>query len=296
MGLRSVRHLPVILALLVTIIGVSACRHPTAPKSTPALSSAPIPAAVPRPAHVVVVIFENAAYSDIVGSPDAPYLNSLAHRGVELTHSYAVTHPSQPNYLALFSGSTQGVTSDACLPARRAQNLGGQLLSAGHGYRSYAEGLPSTGFHGCSAGGYARKHAPWTDFADVPARTQQPLRSFPSNFATLPDVSFVVPDLCHSMHDCSVRTGDNWLKSTMDAYRRWAMTHDSLLLVTFDEGTDTPGGGHILTMLTGRHVRPGRYGERVDHYTVLRTLEAMYGLPGIGNATHRTPITDVWTR
>ncbi len=85
------------------------------------------------------------------------------------------------------------------------------------------------------------------------------------------------------------------MKSTLDGYLRWARTHNSLLVVTFDEG---PAGqpNQIPTLVAGQHVKPGTYDERADHYTILRTLEALYGLPGIGNAAHRSPLTDIWTR
>src|SRR5262245_25706402 len=78
---------------------------PTSPRSAPV---------VPRFAHIVVVILENHAYSQIIDASDAPFLNTLAASGAVMTQSYAITHPSQPNYLALFSGSTQGLTDDSC--------------------------------------------------------------------------------------------------------------------------------------------------------------------------------------
>jgi acid phosphatase len=248
---------------------------------------------VPRPAHVLVVVFENKGYDNVVGNPQAPYLNLLAKRGALLTNSHGVAHPSQPNYLALFSGGTHGVTDDSCPHTFHADNLGAQLLAAGHGYASYAEGLPSAGFTGCGNGNYARKHAPWTDFANVPARSQLPLRALPTDYAKLPQVGFVIPDLCSDMHNCSVSTGDRWLSANLGGYVSWAQHHDSLLIVTFDEDEGT-GGNRIPTILAGAPVRPGRYGGRVDQYTMLRTIEAMYGLPPLGAAAHRAPLTGVW--
>ncbi|MEV0838869.1 alkaline phosphatase family protein [Actinocatenispora sera] len=248
---------------------------------------------LPRPAHVLVVVFENKGYDNVVGNAQAPYLNLLAKRGALLTDSHGVAHPSQPNYLALFSGSTQGVTDDSCPHTFHADNLGAQLLAAGHGYASYAEGLPSTGFTGCGNGNYARKHAPWTDFTNVPARTQQPLRALPTDYTKLPQVGFVIPDLCSDMHNCSVATGDRWLSANLGGYVSWAQHHDSLLIVTFDEDEGT-GANRIPTILAGAPVRPGRYAGHVDQYTMLRTIEAMYGLPALGAAAHRAPLTGVW--
>ncbi len=291
MRVKGLRHVSLVGAAVLgmTIMGGStswgAGTAPTATTTT----------AVPRPDHVVVVVLENKPYSKIMDPHKAPFLSSLARHSANMTRMRATSHPSQPNYLALFSGSTHGVTSDKCRSPITAPNLGAQLLSTRRTYRSYAEGLPSTGYQGCRSGLYARKHAPWTNFTNVPAGTQQSFRSFPSHYAMLPDLSFVLPNMCHDMHDCNTRTGDRWLKSNLDSYVRWAMTHNSLLVVTFDEG---PAGqpNQIPTLIAGQHVRPGNYPESIDHYTMLRTLEAMYGLPGIGTAAHRAPVTDIWTR
>jgi acid phosphatase len=247
----------------------------------------------PRPKHVVVVVFENKKASSVIGSRQAPYLTGLAHRGAYLTESYGVAHPSQPNYLALFSGSTHGVTGDTCPERFHADNLAAQLRAAGDSYGSYVESLPSTGFTGCAAPHYDRAIAPWTDFTSVPASTQHPFSAFPRDYAALPTVSFVLPNMCHNMHYCSVATGDRWARRALDPYARWARTHDSLLLVTFDEDDDTRVN-RIPTFLVGQPVRPGSYAEHVDHYTILRTLEAMYGLHPLGAAADRRPLTDVF--
>ncbi|HEY5051337.1 MAG TPA: alkaline phosphatase family protein [Acidothermaceae bacterium] len=129
-------------------------------------------ASVPRPAHVVVVLMENHAYGQIIGSTSAPYLNSLAYAGASFTNAHGVTHPSQPNYLALFSGSTQGVTSDSCPHTFPAGNLASELVAAKLGFKAYSESLPAAGSMVCTSGSYARKHAPWTNFTDVPASRQ----------------------------------------------------------------------------------------------------------------------------
>jgi phosphatidylinositol-3-phosphatase len=253
-------------------------------------------AAVPRPDHLVVVIYENKARAQIIGSSSAPYLTGLARQGADFTRSYALTHPSQPNYLALFSGSTHGVTSDACPQRFGADNLGHQLLSRGIGFAGYSESMPRDGFTGCAGSGglYARKHNPWVDFTNVPASANLTYGRFPSDFTRLPAVSFVIPNMCDDMHDCSVATGDSWSRRHLDAYARWAKTHRSLLLVTFDEDNGS-AGNQIATFVVGQRVRRGSYSEHVDHDRVLRTIEEMYRLPALGAAASRTPITDIWT-
>jgi len=250
--------------------------------------------AVPRPRHTVLVMFENHPYDEVIGSSQAPFINTLAREGALFTSSYAVTHPSEPNYLALLSGSTQGVANDQCPTTLHAPNLAADLLAAGLTFAGYSEGLPAAGSQTCGAGGYARKHVPWTDFSNIPRSVNQPFSAFPTaDYSTLPDVSFVIPDLCHDMHDCSVGTGDSWLRQHLGGYARWAMTHDSLLIVTWDED-DGFHSNHIATIFVGQQVRPGRYGKPIDHYNVLRTIEQAYGLPYRGEAARHYPITWVW--
>jgi acid phosphatase len=243
---------------------------------------------------VVVAVFENKSYSSIAGNPGAPYLNALMARAAVFTDAHGVTHPSQPNYLALFSGSTQGVTDNNCLtPFTDRPNLARQLLDAGYSFTGYSEDLPSPGYTGCVHAGYAAKHNPWVHFADVPASVNQPYSAFPADLARLPTVAFVVPNQCNDTHDCPIAQGDAWAARHLDPYLRWADSHNSLLVVTFDED-DGSAGNQILTLFAGAGVQPGRYGERVDHYRVLRTIEAFYGLTPIGKAAGTTAIGDIW--
>ena len=245
------------------------------------------------PEHVVVVVEENHPLPSIIGRPDARYFTSLARSGASLTGMYAITHPSEPNYLALFAGTTEGLSSDSCPHTYRGTNLGDQLRRAKRSFVGYAEGLPHQGYAGCTAGSYARKHVPWTDFADLPSNVNQPLTSFPRDFAHLPSLSFVIPDLDHDMHDGTIAQADHWLHAHLDAYRRWAMTHHSVLVVTWDED-DHSDKNRIPTIIAGQDVRVGTYREHADHYRLLRTLEWLYRLPGVGHSAHRAPISDIW--
>ncbi len=248
---------------------------------------------LPVPAHVIIVLEENHAYSQIIGSPEAPYINSLAGEGASFTKSFAITHPSQPNYLALFSGSAQGVTSDSCPHTFSTQNLGSELIAAGKTFTGFSEGLPSTGSEVCTSGEYARKHAPWTDFSNVPSKDNEPFTSFPTNFSDLPTVSWVIPDLLDDMHDGTIQQADSWLQTHLSPYVAWAKANNSLLIVTWDEDDDTTLN-QIPTIFVGPMVKPGEYSEKINHYNVLRTLEAIYGLPFAGKSASVTTITDVW--
>jgi hypothetical protein len=249
---------------------------------------------IPRPDHVVIAIFENKKASSIFGSSQAPYINSLATNGAKFTNSFAIEHPSEPNYLDLFSGSNQGVTDDSCPHTFGTDNEAAELIGAGLSFGGYSEDLPAVGSTVCTSGQYARKHNPWVNFTNVPAADNLPYSSFPTDYTQLPTVSWVVPNLCNDMHDCTISTGDTWLKNNLDAYAQWASTHNSVLIVTFDED-DSSGNNNIATLFYGQPVRPGVYTETINHYSVLRTVEDMYGLPHAGNAATATPISDVWT-
>jgi phosphatidylinositol-3-phosphatase len=248
---------------------------------------------LPMPAHVVVVVEENHGYSQIIGSPQAPYINTLATEGALFTNSHANTHPSEPNYLAFFSGSTQGITDDSCPHTFSAANLGSELIAAKKTFTGYSEGLPSTGSLVCTSGEYARKHAPWTDFSNVPSADNKPFSSFPTSFANLPTISIVVPNLLDDMHDGTIQQADSWLQTHLQAYVTWAKTNNSLLIVTWDEDQGTTAN-QIATIFVGPMVKPGKYSENINHYNVLRTLEALYGLPYAGKSASVTTITDVW--
>ncbi|WP_020660010.1 alkaline phosphatase family protein [Amycolatopsis benzoatilytica] len=251
-------------------------------------------AAPPKPDHVVIVMMENRGYRNIIGSSHAPYLNSLTKQGALFTNSFALTHPSEPNYIALLSGSTQGVTDDSCPHTFKADNLAHQLTAAGGSFTGYSESLPKAGYTGCEKGDYARKHSPWVNFSDIPASANQPYTSFPADYTKLPTLSWVTPNLQDDMHDGTIQQGDAWLKKNLDGYAQWAKTHNSLLIVTWDEDEDDGGNNSIPTIFVGANVKTGQYSEKINHYTVLSTLESAYGLPALGSAAKAKPITDVW--
>jgi phosphatidylinositol-3-phosphatase len=249
--------------------------------------------AAPGYDHVVIVIEENHAAAEVL---NAPYLASLAGAGMFLSRSFAVAHPSQPNYVALFSGSTQSVRDD-----RRhdiiAPNLATALIGAGLSFAIFSEGLPSVGFRGDAAGRYVRKHNPAASFLNVPADANLPFGMFPSSrWASLPTVSFVVPDLDNDMHDGSVERGDAWLRENLAGYARWAPSHNSLLVVTFDEGPgrEEPAEVPIATILAGAQVRHGRFDLPVTHYSLLRMLEEIYSLPPMGEERDAPRIAGIW--
>ncbi|MFC5743212.1 alkaline phosphatase family protein [Dyella tabacisoli] len=274
-------------------------------------------ATVSRPDHVVVVMMENKDYADIVGNADpntgAPFINALLPIAASFTNSHGVQHPSEPNYMELFSGGPQGITANetpAKLPLT-VPNLGAQLLSANYSFIQFAEGLPSDGFAGTAEAGYSSPYGTyypsenvaiwWTNTASprplnaLPLSVMHVMQDFPSNYSQLPTVSFVHATEDDNMHNDGVNHGDNWLRLHMSGYAQWAMTHNSLLVLTWDESrSDAPDTNHIPTLFIGPMVTPGNYSENINHYNLLRTLEDMYGLPYAGAAASAASITDVW--
>jgi phosphatidylinositol-3-phosphatase len=257
---------------------------------------------LPRPDHIVMVIEENHSYSQIIDSPDAPYINRLAAQGAVFTQSFGVTYPSQPNYLALFSGSTQGMTDNSCPHTFTTPNLGHALLAAGLTFAGYSEDLPSVGSLICSVGLYARKHTPWVNWQDsgtngLPATVNLPMTNFPTDYTKLPIVSVIVPNQVNDMHHGknpeAIQTGDRWLQEHVDAYVQWAQQHNSLLIVTWDEDNKKENN-RIATLFVGPMVQAGRYDQRITHDNVLRTIEDLYGLSHADASTDAAPIAQIW--
>jgi acid phosphatase len=266
--------------------------HTHAPASHARLTASTLPV----PSHIVVVMEENHSYSDIIGNTSqAPYMNQLAGEGALMTSSYAITHPSEPNYMALFAGSTFGLTADSCpVNEKTTANLGSELLAAGDTFKGYSEGLPSTGSTACTSGEYARKHSPWVNFSNVPTADSLPFSSFPASYASLPTVSFVIPNLDDDMHDGTIAAADTWLRNKMSAYATWAQSNNSLLIVTWDED-DYTENNQVPTIIVGQHVTAGHYSETINHYNVLATIEKMYGLAAVGNSSTASAISDIWS-
>jgi phosphatidylinositol-3-phosphatase len=250
--------------------------------------------------HVVVVVFENKESRSVIGNRNAPTFNLYSRLYARMTQSYGVTHPSLPNYLALVSGSTWGITTDCVRCSVNARSLADTIEASGRSWKTYAEGLPRAGFLGGSSGRYAKKHNPFAYFRPIaanPERAQRlvPLRELATDLAAtdLPDFALVVPDLCHSMHDCPVSAGDAWLHRTVGPLLELPNT---AIFITFDEGrSNVRGGGHITTLALGTAVRQ-RAGFRpvTNHYGLLRTIEQAWGLPELGRSATARPITGIW--
>jgi len=252
--------------------------------------------AVPSFQHVVVIVFENKGVQQIVGARAAPTFTAMGRRYAQLTQYAGVAHPSLPNYLALVSGSTHGIHQDCTSCVVAARNLGDTLEAAGRTWNAYAEGIPRPGWTGPYSGLYAKKHMPFLYFRDVltnPTRRGRvvPLTQLSADLSAgaLPDFALVVPNLCNSMHDCSVRTGDRWLARILPPL---LALQETVVFVVFDEGG---AGNQVPALALGTAVRPGaRTAARTGHYGLLRTVETAWGLPLLGHSAAAKPITGIW--
>ena len=259
---------------------------------------------VPRLERIVVVVFENKDYDEVIGAPSAPTFDLMARRYALLENYYAVERPSLPNYLAMISGSTQGLTKNCTECVFESRNLADTIEASGRTWKVYAEGLPRVGYTGAQSGRYVKRHNPFPYFRSVlsnPARLQrmvpygQLARDLRQN--RLPDFSFVVPDLCSDMHDCPVATGDAWLKAFLTPLLRSPQLKGSVVFVTFDEAEDDlpGGGGRIATLAVGPAVRRGVISSKgLNHYGLLRTIEDAWGLPRLGRSRTANAVTGIW--
>jgi acid phosphatase len=232
--------------------------------------------------HIVVIVFENKDPSQL-GATNAPTFTALGERYARITKYTGVAHPSLPNYLAMVSGSTHGITSDCTTCSVSGPTIGNQLTAAGRTWAAYGEGYPSSP-------GFAKKHMPFLYFPRGGAHVFSLTRFNPKR---LPAFSFVVPDRCNSMHDCPVAVGDAWLKRFVSPLLNLPRT---VVFVTFDEGvSDAGGGGAVLTLAVGTAVRRGAvFARPTNHYGLLRTIEDAWGLPRLRLAKTATPIQGIW--
>jgi hypothetical protein len=293
----SANRLAVLVAVILVALPLSACG------SSKTFSAQRVAPPVARtnsggmPSHIAVIVMENEEFADIIGSPSAPFINSLAKRYGLANEAFAITHPSLPNYLALTGGWTAGITDDCTDCSVAGSGLAGQLTNAGISWKAYMEGLPHPCFTGAGAGGYAKKHDPFVYYRGVVADRSQCARVVPltqlatdERAGTLPRFTWISPNLCHDMHDCSVSTGDRFLSSLLPPLLA-ALGPRGLLFLTFDEGSSDAGccgrasGGHVVTIVAGGAARQhARLGTPVDHYSTLQTIEDLLGLPRLRGA------------
>jgi hypothetical protein len=291
MAIRRILGLACVLAALAGATGGLAASGALAGTATARVASS-------SGSRIVVIVMENKADTDVIGSSAAPYENQLAHRYGLATESFAITHPSLPNYIALTSGSTHGINSDCTSCSVNAPNLGEQLSGAGISWMGYFQDVPGTCYSGATAGEYAKRHNPFIYYDDI--AHNRSLCSHLVGFGPLdsalrsghlPTFTWITPNVCNDTHDCGVGSGDAFLSRLVPQLLHAIGPH-GFIVITWDEGTSNTGccggaakGGQIATIVVGPGVTPGgRDNAPIDHYGVLATIERALGLPLLGGA------------
>jgi acid phosphatase len=251
--------------------------------------------ATPQSKHVVVVMEENSSYSAVVNSSQWPNLNSLIKTGALPTNYFADTHPSIGNYLMLTTGQVL-TNDDNSTQVWNVDNIARRMLASGVSFKIYAEGI-SQGYVGGNTGLYLIRHNPFALLSDVAgdaAVANQvicPLTQFATDVAnnSLPEFSFIVPDVNDDAHNGTPQQADSWLHSNvvvpLSSHSAFTAGGDGILMVVFDEAatSDTEhGGGHVSPVLWGPNVKAGYTQTSTtvyQHESTLRTWMEALGLP-----------------
>ncbi len=306
-----------ITVLFVAALLLASCTStPTPTTAPPGTTQTPVPPTVTptsdEPAggiqHVFIVMMENHGYSEVWNTSLTPYITSLGNQFVHATNYHSMIHPSLPNYLQLIAGDNFNVTTD-CQPSDSchvaAPNIADSLEAKGLTWRAYMESMPAP----CtlaSSGSYAAKHNPFVYFDDI---RNNPLRCAAHDVpytalqadlllaATTPNFAFISPNECNDMHSCSIDTGDTWLKNNVPAILNSpaCTTQKCLVVVTWDED-DHSEGNKVLTIFAGPAAQTGgaTSSAAYSHYSLLRTVEQIFGLPTLGtNDAQAAPMTDM---
>jgi len=261
------------------------------------------PATALTPSRLFLIVLENREYEEVAWHPEAPYFSHLLQRGTQATEFYGVSHPSLPNYLALFAGDTFGIAENCTECVVGGPNLATQLSRAGISWRAYMESMPEPCFAGSSYGRYAKRHNPFAYFPSVTEVPQRCDRVVPETELLadldrhrLPRFGWLTPDLCHDGHDCGLAAVDFHLYLLVPRILRQLGPH-GLLVVTFDEGISdagccgAPGGGRIPTVLAGADVPQGDLiSQPANHYSLLASIEDHFGLPRLRLARFAGPL------
>ncbi len=251
----------------------------------------------------MIIVEENKPASSILGGSSAPYLNKLANEYALAANYAGITHPSLPNYLALTGGTTAGISGD-CSPkdsgcTANVKSIAEAVAQSGRSWKSYAEGMPAP----CrteNSGRYAVRHNPFMYYPGVTADqgscashvvpfTQ--LEADLKSASTLPNFVLISPDLCNDMHDCPVKTGDDWLSREVPKILGSPAftTQNSLLVVTWDEGDDSTN--QSIAIFAGPAARTAvRSDAPYNHYSLLHTIENAWGLPPLTENDRSAPV------
>lgn len=297
-----------LVALLIGCGGGSSSSTSTAPPQ-----GVPISASMPAMDHVFLIVLENHSFSDVIGSASMPYLNSLANQHALATNYFADLHPSLPNYFMLTVGLPETI-DDNFMGVVNDDNIVRALTASGNTWKAYIESIPSTGYTGPDVMPlYLKHHNPFSYLSDVLNSNTQAANMVDFSqlgtdlsAGTLPKFGFILPNPQHDAHDCpgSVPTcpdsdklsaTDAWLKSNIDPLIKSPNFGNSVLIITFDESTQTDianVGGQVATVLAGPHVKTGyRSTTFYQHQSTLRVILELLKVKDLPNgAAVATPM------
>ena len=264
--------------------------------------------------HIIMIMFENWDYGQIIGNQSAPTFNQLAAQNVLLANYYAVAHPSLPNYIALMGGDTFGITSDCtdCFISQR--SLPDLIEANGRTWKTYQEDIPNPCFVG-NSGSYVQKHNPFIYFDSIRNNSDRCKSTIVSLDALdkdlsanqLPDFMFIMPNICNSAHSCAVSVADKWIGQLMQKLMKSnALGQSYLIYIAFEEGSSDnssccglpeKAGGKVAAILISPQAKSGYVDDTpLSHYSLLKTIAISWNLPELGFAGQSSTlaITSPW--
>jgi phosphatidylinositol-3-phosphatase len=278
------------------------------PPSFPAVTMTPKvlaqEARIPQFTHIIVIMFENHDYKNVIGSDTMPVFNQLAQQNVLLTNYHGVSHPSLPNYIALIGGDTYGIDSDCTDCFLNTPSLPDYIEANGRTWKSYQEDIPSPCFVG-NYKDYRQKHNPFIYFDSIRnnasrcERSVVSLKQLDKDLAAnqLPDFSFIMPNMCHSAHNCDLKVADQWLEKMVNKLQQSpALGQNYLIAVAFEEGSadntsccglPEKAGGRVAALLISPQAKGGFQDDTpFSHYSLLKTILLSWKLPALGNSAN----------
>jgi phosphatidylinositol-3-phosphatase len=277
------RLYPLVLALALAGCGGAAATtgasRPSSPQRRPAIR------------HVVLIVMENKS-PDLLDSAAVPYLSRLARTYGYATNYSAIAHPSLPNYIALTSGATHGVSHDWSPATRSGQTMSYALdvpsiFSQLPGGRSRS--LAETMTRNCERYNrfpYLVRHNPEVYYTNLGLECSK----YDVPFGPKPDLraafTFIVPNAIDDMHNGTIQDGDRFLAAYIPKlmatpeYR----SGTTVIFITWDESESDTGPNHVPLIVISPHTHRVVDGHAYSHYSLLRTTEQLLGLPPLANA------------
>ncbi|KAK3376268.1 phosphoesterase family-domain-containing protein [Lasiosphaeria ovina] len=293
--------------LLLGLVGLAAGQTQYTSTGTSAVAAARATALTLSPTSSVAglkferfvqIFLENQDYSAAIANTNLAY---LATQGIKLTNYFAITHPSQPNYVAAAGGSAFGVTGDGFVRIGSTTKTIVDLLEpAGISWSIYQEDMPYSGFqgnwinHATGANDYVRKHNPLVSYDSITSNVNRGAKCknftmFAADLAAnkLPQWLFITPNMTNDGHDSSLSAAGSWARNWLTPLLSNANFNvgRTLVVLTFDEGS-TSGTNQVYAVLLGSAVAAAQVGTsnatRYSHYSLAKTVERNWGLGNLG--------------